>query len=86
MALDPKSYQAIATMRIGNNVKLPDDSSAAVQSAGLMGEKFIAIEPGVYVPGVGGVRNEDDLVVWAKDGAKSLQSIPHAVSVNGSRR
>lgn len=46
MILDPKSYQAIATMRVGNDVKLPDDSSAAVQSAGLLGEKFIAIEPG----------------------------------------
>lgn len=41
----------------------------------------IAIEPGVYIPGVGGVRNEDDLVVGASSGATSLQSVPHAVSV-----
>ncbi len=46
LLLDPKNYQAVATMRIGNDVKLPDDSTAAVQSAGLLGEKFIAIEPG----------------------------------------
>ncbi|MET4433216.1 M24 family metallopeptidase [Mycolicibacterium sp. 624] len=46
----------------------------------------IAIEPGVYVPGVGGVRNEDDLVVGSADGATTLQSVPHAVSVSGSRR
>lgn len=46
LTLDPKSYQAVAKMRVGNDVKLPKDSSAAVQSAGLLGEKFIAIEPG----------------------------------------
>ena len=33
-------------MRIRNDVKLPKDSSAAVQSAGLLGEKFLALEPG----------------------------------------
>ncbi|MES2984000.1 MAG: outer membrane lipid asymmetry maintenance protein MlaD [Pseudomonadota bacterium] len=46
LVLDPKSYQAVATMRIGNAIKLPSDSSAAVQSSGLLGEKFLAIEPG----------------------------------------
>ncbi len=44
--LDPKSYQAVAKMRIDKNVALPKDSSAAVQSAGLLGDKFVAIEPG----------------------------------------
>lgn len=46
LALDPKTYQAVATLRVGNDTKLPEDSSAAVQSAGLLGEKFIAVEPG----------------------------------------
>ena len=46
MALDPKTYQAIASLRVGNDIKLPKDSSAAVQSTGLIGEKFLAIEPG----------------------------------------
>jgi Xaa-Pro dipeptidase len=41
----------------------------------------VAIEPGVYIPGVGGVRNEDDLVIGPADGAQSLQSVPHAVNV-----
>jgi Xaa-Pro aminopeptidase/sugar phosphate isomerase/epimerase len=43
----------------------------------------IAIEPGVYIPGVGGVRNEDDLVVGSADGASTLQGVPHAVNVGG---
>lgn len=46
LKLDPASFRAIASMRVDNNVKLPKDSSAAVQSAGLLGEKFLAIEPG----------------------------------------
>ena len=46
LLLDPKSFKAIATMRIGRDMLLPKDSSAAVQSAGLLGDKFIAIEPG----------------------------------------
>ena len=46
LTLDPKSYQAVARMRIDKNVDLPKDSSAAVQSAGLLGDKFVAIEPG----------------------------------------
>ena len=46
LELNPKSYRAVATLRVGNTISLPTDSSAAVQSAGLLGEKFIAIEPG----------------------------------------
>lgn len=44
--LDPKSFQAVAKLRIGKDVPLPRDSSAAIQSTGLIGEKFLAIEPG----------------------------------------
>jgi len=44
--LDAKSFQAVAKLRIGKNVPLPRDSSAAIQSTGLIGEKFMAIEPG----------------------------------------
>lgn len=44
--LDPKTYQAQAIMRVREDVKLPKDSSAAIQSAGLLGDKFVAIEPG----------------------------------------
>ncbi|WP_136054671.1 M24 family metallopeptidase [Microbacterium sp. K24] len=41
----------------------------------------IAIEPGVYIPGIAGIRNEDNLVVGDPTGATSLQTVPHAVSV-----
>lgn len=41
----------------------------------------IAIEPGVYIPGVAGIRNEDNLVVGEDSGATSLQTVPHSVNV-----
>ena len=46
LALDPKSYLAKATLRVQQDVTLPADSSAAIQSAGLLGDKFITLEPG----------------------------------------
>lgn len=41
----------------------------------------VAIEPGVYIPGIAGIRNEDNLVVGDPSGATSLQSVGHAVGV-----
>lgn len=46
MELDPKSFLAIVRMDIASNVKLPKDTSAAVSADGLLGEKFIALNPG----------------------------------------
>src|SRR5688572_20317752 len=46
IALDPTNYQAQAILRVQDNVKLPKDSSAAIQSAGLLGDKYVTLEPG----------------------------------------
>jgi phospholipid/cholesterol/gamma-HCH transport system substrate-binding protein len=44
--LDPASYQAVLTLAVDSNVKLPLDSSAAITSEGLLGGSFIALVPG----------------------------------------
>ena len=44
--LDPKTYQAIAVMQIQDGIRVPKDSSAAVASSGLLGDKFIKLDPG----------------------------------------
>ncbi len=44
--LSPETFQATITMSIDKEIKLPDDSTARVTSEGLLGEKFISIEPG----------------------------------------
>jgi len=46
MALDPMTYNAVLTLSLESNVKLPDDSSARVTSEGLLGNQYISIEPG----------------------------------------
>lgn len=44
--LNKSNYRAVLTLNIDKDVKLPSDSSAKIVSAGLLGGKFIAIEPG----------------------------------------
>jgi len=39
-------YKAILTFEIKDNVKIPDDSSASIVSDGILGGKYIEIEPG----------------------------------------
>ncbi len=39
-------FKAILTLELDDNVKIPDDSSASIVSAGIMGSKYIEIEPG----------------------------------------
>ena len=44
--LDPKSYQAMVAFSVAGDVHLPKDSSAAVTSDGLLGGKYLGLEPG----------------------------------------
>ena len=44
--VDPHSFQAVVTMSVQPNLKLPRDSSAEIGSDGLLGSKAIAIVPG----------------------------------------
>jgi phospholipid/cholesterol/gamma-HCH transport system substrate-binding protein len=45
-SLDKSSYNALITMNINNDVKIPVDSSAKIVSDGLLGDKYIAIAVG----------------------------------------
>lgn len=44
--VDPATFQAVVTMSVQPELKLPRDSSAEVSSEGLVGGKSIAIVPG----------------------------------------
>ncbi|WP_170294772.1 outer membrane lipid asymmetry maintenance protein MlaD [Roseospira navarrensis] len=45
MSLD-SYYRAVVTFRIAASVELPEDSAAMIQTDGLMGGKFVELEPG----------------------------------------
>ena len=44
--LDPKSYQAEVGLALDPSVKVPEDSSAAITSEGILGGTYMALMPG----------------------------------------
>jgi phospholipid/cholesterol/gamma-HCH transport system substrate-binding protein len=47
IGFDPRSFEAVVTMHIGGQYnQLPADTSASIFTAGLLGEQYIALEPG----------------------------------------
>lgn len=43
---DDKLYEALVTLKINNDYHLPEDSSASIFTSGLLGEQYVALEPG----------------------------------------
>jgi phospholipid/cholesterol/gamma-HCH transport system substrate-binding protein len=46
VSLKPDDMSALVTFRVESSFKLDDDTVAAIRSAGLLGDKFIALKPG----------------------------------------
>jgi phospholipid/cholesterol/gamma-HCH transport system substrate-binding protein len=46
LTLDPRTYQATVHMRIRDDIKIPEDSSILVTSAGILGSSYLSITPG----------------------------------------
>lgn len=44
--LDPQRFQGMVTMEIQRSYRFPRDSSAKIQTAGLLGDQYIGLEPG----------------------------------------
>ncbi len=44
--LDPDTFFAVVTLDISDYIKLPRDTSARIIADGLLGSKFVALEPG----------------------------------------
>ncbi len=43
---DPKTFTAVATLRVQPQIEVPTDSTARIASEGLLGGNHVAIEPG----------------------------------------
>ena len=44
--IDPETFLAVLTLRVDSTLRLPSDTSAEIQSEGLLGGKYIALVPG----------------------------------------
>ena len=45
-SLDTKEYLAVLQLSLASDVKLPDDSAIKIASDGLLGGKYLSIDPG----------------------------------------
>jgi phospholipid/cholesterol/gamma-HCH transport system substrate-binding protein len=60
LTLDPKDYRVALHMDLQRDVKIPDDSSVMVTSAGLLGSSYVSIQPGgsdAMLPPNGEIKN-----------------------------
>jgi phospholipid/cholesterol/gamma-HCH transport system substrate-binding protein len=46
ITLDPKTFQGVVKLQVQKGVQFPDDSSARILTAGLLGDQYLGIEPG----------------------------------------
>jgi phospholipid/cholesterol/gamma-HCH transport system substrate-binding protein len=44
--IDPKDFRAVVTFSVRSDLKLPDTTVAAITSDGLLGGKYLRLEPG----------------------------------------
>src|SRR6516225_2440661 len=44
--IDPQSFQAVVSLTVRNDIKLPKDTAAIVTSESLLGGKFLSLQPG----------------------------------------
>lgn len=45
-SLDPEQYTALIHMRINSDIQLPLDTTASIVSEGLLGGRYVSLEPG----------------------------------------
>ncbi len=46
IAIDPKTYLAVVKLNVDPEVKVPTDSVASISTEGLLGGKYVGLEPG----------------------------------------
>src|SRR5919109_3274499 len=46
ISLDTKSYQGLVTLELDARFRFPKDTSAKIQTAGLLGDQYVGLEPG----------------------------------------
>ena len=63
--IDQTEYRAVVTMKIDHGIELAEDTVVRVSSAGILGGKYVKLEPGSskkYVPAGGELKNTKDVI------------------------
>jgi len=63
--IDQTEYRAVVTMKINHGVELAEDTVVRVSSAGILGGKYVKLEPGAskkFVPAGGELKNTKDVI------------------------
>ena len=63
--IDQKEYRAVVTMKIDHNIELPDDTAVRISSSGILGGKYVKLEPGSskkFVSNDGELTNTKDVI------------------------
>jgi len=63
--IDQSEYRAVITMKINHGIKLAEDTVVRVSSAGILGGKYVKLEPGSskqIVPAGGELKNTKDVI------------------------
>jgi len=78
--LDTTTYFARTTMRVSEDVELPEDSTAKIATAGLLGNVFIEIEPG----GSEDLLGEGDEIEYTQGAVDLMDLVGQAIMNRGS--
>ncbi len=46
IALDPNNFEAVVSLSLDSSTPIPQDTIAAINTSGLVGEQYIALDPG----------------------------------------
>lgn len=63
--IDQTEYRAVVTMKIDHGIELAEDTVVRVSSAGILGGKYVKLEPGAskkFVPAGGELKNTKDVI------------------------
>ncbi|EFM12441.1 peptidase M24 [Paenibacillus curdlanolyticus YK9] len=83
--IEGQGYGELFTHRLGHGIGLDIHEYPSLHGANedlLREGMVVTVEPGIYLPGIGGVRIEDDVLVTA-NGPESLTTFPKALTVIG---
>lgn len=77
-----KDFKAILTLELNDSIKIPDDSSAAIVSSGIMGKKYIEIEPG----GSENILTEGNEFAYTQDAMILEELIDRIIGIGKAKR